>query len=474
VLIPSTALTTATLVLAIIPSAQAAAPESCGMSQASLDTTAQAVWNQVLADQVPECALNGSGPPIKGAGVCASPPVSFLPGDVLPGDGSSITDTAGNTWSLSAPAQSGNGHWYGAIVFDGQQVNDGYFAALRLVNGKVYALQAKGAGWTIADPRNPGDTGNVWTYVADPGPSGVCGGRSGNSAPQFAQAATTGAQAADPAATASPTGQYSVAPFASQSCPTQTFSWQASIPDAITPGSGSFSADGGTYSIDASNGDAASVNGAPINDGAYWTSHLARGSDGKIYGQDQNSGQWFELISGGNSSWWQPLVSEPAAIIPTATNSSTPASPSAGPLNTESTFSQKYGYFEATVAADGSFSLVGSDGTTIQVGQSTDGTSHVYGIAITPQTTTLYADGSQVSQVKTQPQTALYLVGTNIQSARAFPNIQDAIACVPSVAGEQSSVVSPVASLAPALSLAGSMTTTPAAITPANTIGATQ
>jgi hypothetical protein len=393
---------------------------------------------------------------------------------VLPGDGSSITDAQGNTWSLSAPAQSGNGHWYGAIVFNGQQVNDGYFAALRWVNGKVYAQQAKGAGWTIADPRNPGDSGNVWTYVADPGPSSVCGGSSGNSAPQFAQAATADAQAADPAATGSPTGQYSVAPFASQSCPTQTFSWQASVRDAITPGSGSFLANGRTYSIDANNGDVAPANGAPINQGAYQTSRLVQETDGNIYGQDQSSGQWFELMSGGNTSYWQPLSSEPEASMPTAMNSNTPASPNSGPLNTQSTFSQKYGYFEATVAVGGSFSLVGSDGTTIQVGQSTDGASHVYGIAITPQTTTLYADGRQVPQLTTSPAAAQHLVGTNVQSARAFPNIQDAIACVPRITAAQSSAVSPVTSLTPALSLAGSMTTTPGAITPANTIGATQ
>jgi hypothetical protein len=108
---------------------------------------------------------------------------------------------------------------------------------------------------------------------------------------------------------------------------------------AVTPGSGSFSdAAGNTYAIDANNGDVASANGAPINSGAYQTSQLAQGSDGNIYGQDENSHQWFELMGSSGDTWWQPLSSTPTAIMsaglsPATVANSTGANPcsSGGP-----------------------------------------------------------------------------------------------------------------------------------------------
>ena len=123
-----------------------------GQSQANLDAIAAATWNQVMGDQVPECALNGSGPPVKGAGTCV--PLTLAPGDVLPGSNQSLTDKNGNTWSLSCvPGEDGNGCWYGGMVFNGKLVDNGYWFALRLVNGIVYAEQAKGpAGRSLMRP----------------------------------------------------------------------------------------------------------------------------------------------------------------------------------------------------------------------------------------------------------------------------------------------------------------------------------
>ncbi len=137
-------------------------------SQSTLDALAAATANQVNVDMVAECGKNNTG-------VCY--PITLRPGDVLPGDGTSITDAEGNTWSLTAPPQDGSGHWYGATVFNGRQVNEGYVAALRLINGRVYAEEAKGAGWQVADTRNPGNEGNKWQYVGgDPGQGSICSG----------------------------------------------------------------------------------------------------------------------------------------------------------------------------------------------------------------------------------------------------------------------------------------------------------
>jgi hypothetical protein len=290
-------------------------------SQSEMDAIAAGVWAQVMGDQVPECGLNGSGPPVKGSGTCV--PLTLAPGDVLPGSNKSLTDKNGNTWSLvCTPNEDGNGCWSGGMVFNGQTVSTGYWLALRLVNGVVYAEQAKGAGWTITDASNPGDSGNTWQYIAgDPGQS-----------TETAQetAAPTSPPAAALNTSPSPLVGQPGGPPGPGSCPVQ---------GAVTPGSGSFSdAAGNTFAIDANNGDVASVNSAPINSGAYQTSQLAQGTDGNIYGQDENSHQWFELMGIGADTWWQPLASVPAAIMPASPTiaSATGANPCSGamPQNT--------------------------------------------------------------------------------------------------------------------------------------------
>ena len=213
-----------------------------GQSQANLDAIAAATWNQVMGDQVPECALNGSGPPVKGAGTCV--PLTLAPGDVLPGSNQSLTDKNGNTWSLSCvPGEDGNGCWYGGMVFNGKLVDNGYWFALRLVNGIVYAEQAKGAGWTITDASNPGDFGNFWAYTPGGGQSpgqGTGGGGQAVAAPVAASAQTPTPTEASAPATSCAGGLAA---------------------NAITSGSGSFTdAGGNTYAID-TNENTATING---------------------------------------------------------------------------------------------------------------------------------------------------------------------------------------------------------------------
>jgi hypothetical protein len=233
----------------------------------------------------------------------------------------------------------------------------------------------------------------------------------------------------------SDSGQYNLAPFADPSCPTQTFSWSAPLPGAITPGKGSITdGSGNTYTVDTGNNNVAAVNGTPINQGAYETAQLVMGSDGNIYGQSSatnTAGQWF-LLSSDRSSW-QPLASEPTAVLPVSADGSSQTT--GAPLNTQQSFSQQYGYFEATVGAGGSFALVPAGSTTpaILIGSATDKASHVYGASVTKKTTTLYTDALQVSQMKTPTVLPVYLVGSDVLSTRAFPNMQDALACVSDV-----------------------------------------
>jgi hypothetical protein len=294
--------------------------QSC-QSEAAMSALASATWNQVMGDDVAECGLNGSGPQQKGltTGVkCV--PITLDSGDVTPTNGLTVTDAQGNTWGLYVPpGEDGNGQWYAGITFNGQPVNDGYFIALRVVGGVVYAEEAKGSGWQIANPQNPGDTGNTWTYVDAPGSSGCDASQAANSTPSAASvadppAATGSAQSAAAATT--------VTPDSTNACPIGGLA-----PNAITPGSGTFTANGSTYSVDATNNNAASVNGQAINGGAYQTAQLVEGNDGNIYGQSgaaDNNGQWEMLSADG--TYWIPLSGVPTAI--TSTSGSSPVTSS--------------------------------------------------------------------------------------------------------------------------------------------------
>ena len=214
----------------------------------------------------------------------------------------SITDAQGNVWSLQPNScqGEGSGSWWSGVYENGQQVVCGYTVALRNVNGVVYEEEAKGSGWQPVTNDLLGE-GMVGPYVADPGQG------TANSSPASASA------------TAQPAAPTTSAMTPSVNCP--GMSWPTAT-GAVTPGNGSFAVASNTYSIDATDGNVASINGAPINQGAYETSQLVQGSDGSIYGQSSaadNAGQWFQLEGTGGDTWWQPLDGTPAAITLSAT-----------------------------------------------------------------------------------------------------------------------------------------------------------
>jgi len=261
-------------------------------SQQQLDATANMIMSD-LHSQVPngECS-QAEVSPCKTLGLL---PITLQPGDVVL-QGSLPPDKNGNVWSLQpGPCQNnGTGTWWSGVYLNGQQIMCGYAVSLRMVNGDAWYQEAKGSGYkdlTLALAQNNLNSGMDGPYVVDPG-QGTGGGVA-------AEAASTSSGAS------SSTSQQPI------DCPGLTFPRASG---AVTPGSGSFTANGVTYSIDANNGDVASANGQPINDGAYQTSQLAQGSDGQIYGQDENSGGWFRLDGGGGDTWWTPLGAMPSAL----------------------------------------------------------------------------------------------------------------------------------------------------------------
>ncbi len=269
--------------------------------------TAQTVMGNQRS-QVPggECAASS---PCQSQGLV---PITFQQGDVvLQG---SITDAQGNTWSLQPDSCNGNspGNWWSGVYLNGQQVACGYTVALRNVGGVVWEEEAKGSGWQPVTNMTLGE-GMVGPYVADPGQG--TGGNPTTSAPVLSGtvadiAATTTSPTTDPNAPCQEAG-------------------------AVTPNNGTFTANGNTYSIDATDGDVASINGAPINQGAYETSQLIQGSDGAIYGQSNaasNNGQWFQLQGTGGDTWWQPLSGTPAAVTSGGSSTATQMATSAGPV----------------------------------------------------------------------------------------------------------------------------------------------
>jgi hypothetical protein len=87
---------------------------------------------------------------------------------------------------------------------------------------------------------------------------------------------------------------------------------QTNIP-IITPNNGSFTdAKGNVYTINADDNNTVDINGQPVSLGgrASETSALAL-VNGQIWGQDENSHQWFLL---GDQGAWQPYSAPPSAI----------------------------------------------------------------------------------------------------------------------------------------------------------------
>lgn len=107
------------------------------------------------------------------------------------------------------------------------------------------------------------------------------------------------------------TALWPVATFAATNTTGQT------LPGAITPSHGTITVNGDVYSIDASNGDVALINGAPINDGAYETGQLMQGADGAVYGQsnaENNNGEWFRVSGSSGNMSWQPISGTPSPV----------------------------------------------------------------------------------------------------------------------------------------------------------------
>ncbi len=226
--------------------------------------------------------------------------ITLPAGSITAGSGQSITAPDGNVYSLQMMGNMPMGVLYmnGSPAPGASQ----YIDAIVLSGNTVYAEDGKGHGWFTYSNGN-------WS-----GPGGAPGQTDG----------TVSGSAADTAATSNP-APITGGPMSDPSAP-------CTEAGAVTPGNGSFTANGNTYSVDATNGDVASVNGAPINQGAYETSQLVQGSDGAIYGQSNaanNNGQWFQLSSDGSN--WQPLSGTPSAITSASSGSSAMAT-AAGPV----------------------------------------------------------------------------------------------------------------------------------------------
>ena len=85
----------------------------------------------------------------------------------------------------------------------------------------------------------------------------------------------------------------------------------------IQPGAGSFTDPSGNLStINPADSDTAEINGQPITpNGESSNTGALELSNGNVYGQDQNSGQWYQLASKGTPGlWeWQPVSAVPAS-----------------------------------------------------------------------------------------------------------------------------------------------------------------
>ncbi len=224
--------------------------------------------------------------------------ITLPAGSITAGSGQSITAPDGNVYSLEMMGNMPMGVLYmnGSPAPGASQ----YIDAIVLSGNTVYAEDGKGHGWFSYQ------NGNWSGPVSAPGQTD--GTISGSSADT-----TTASPSSGPSAASTNSGQ---------SCPGMT------LPGAVTPSGGTFTANGSTYSIDAANGDVASINGAPINQGAYETSQLVQGSDGAIYGQSNaaaNNGQWFTLQGSGGDTWWQassaPLTAVSGGSATTASTS---------------------------------------------------------------------------------------------------------------------------------------------------------
>ena len=122
----------------------------------------------------------------------------------------------------------------------------------------------------------------------------------------------------------------------------QSASCSAPVSGAITPGIGSFSVLGDTFSINPDAANSATIDGQPItpNGESSQTSQMVVVND-QVYGQDENTLQWFQLVPGpgGDRPWaWQPVSALPTGNqAPVATTRWASAQPCSAPVTTTQT-----------------------------------------------------------------------------------------------------------------------------------------
>ena len=244
-------------------------------------------------------------------------PITYAPGDCWINTGCSLTDAQGNVWSLQTRSDNSA---MGMIIENGSPVpaldngSMGWLISLRLdQNGQVNGQSAKGWGWV-----NP----NAILGANAPTPG------SGNDA-----SASGSGSAAD---TSTPPVCLTAWPHAPAGCPdvnpstgatTTTASASTTSTDptgnAATPGNGSVTDSAGNIYTVATFSDAGindvMINGQPsAPNGESTNTAQITTVDGTMYGQDQNTQQWFSYDP--NATAWTPLQDLPAsgeAPVPT-------------------------------------------------------------------------------------------------------------------------------------------------------------
>jgi uncharacterized Zn-binding protein involved in type VI secretion len=222
---------------------------------------------------------------------------------IQPGSGS-FTDASGNVFTINASDNDTaevNGQ---PVTPDGESTKTG---ALQLNNDSVYGQdQTTGQWYLLASKGTPGLY--EWQPVSAPPDSTSSSGNfvlsAGNSMP-----------------TALGNDQIDMVFVAGSNDATGGSSSNTSSPQAasgtltIQPGGGSFTDPSGNIFMIGGN-DTADINGQPITpNGESSHTGVLELSNGSVYGQDANTGQWYQLASkGAPGLWeWQPVAAVPAS-----------------------------------------------------------------------------------------------------------------------------------------------------------------
>jgi uncharacterized Zn-binding protein involved in type VI secretion len=224
---------------------------------------------------------------------------------IQPGSGS-FTDASGNVFTINASDNNTaeiNGQ---PVTPNGESTKTG---ALQLNNESVYAQdQTTGQWYLLGSKGTPG----LWEWQAVSAPPDSTSS-SGNFVLPSGDSTTT-ALGNDQTPMVFVTGNNgSTGGSSSNTSGPQA----ASGTLTIQPGVGSFTDPAGdVFTINANDYNTADINGQPITPNAGSTNTGAlQLNNGSVYGQDQNSGQWYQLASKGSPGlWeWQPVSAVPAS-----------------------------------------------------------------------------------------------------------------------------------------------------------------